>query len=144
MTSHQSVSLPKILRPTRIVLFVQAVLSILAGVFIMALVSSFDMDDEDGAGTLIVIAVIGIVLGAILFACAVLMSRRQPGVRTTIIVVEGLNVVSGLIGLIYGITAGAVQPTVVVPIVLSLLVMRPLLRQDVREWYAGERETLVP
>lgn len=143
MLDQQPARVPKVLRPTRIILFVQAVLSIVAGVFLIALISTFEASTGDGAGGWIVMAVIAIALGVIVLACAVLMPRRQPWIRPTILVIEILNAISALLGLLIGFATGGFTPALIVPLAFSILVIQALTKAEVRAWFDGA-DTLLP
>jgi hypothetical protein len=139
MTNYQHTPTPKALRSARIALYVQSVLSIAAGVFVITLLST--LDAGDGAGFLAAAAVIGILIGAFLLACAILLPRRLRWVRGAVLAVETINVAIGMLGLIAVISTGeSAQPTGILSIVISFLVIRPLMRADVREWFANEEE----
>lgn len=128
---------PKALRSAIFALYAQSLLSMAGGVAILVLIGSLDMSEEDGAGQLGFAAVVGIALGAVLLAGAILLPRRQSWVRTTVLVVESANLVLTLVTVIALLAAGgSFQPAVIAPIMLSFLVIQPLVRPEVRAWFA--------
>lgn len=136
MTVQPPKRLPKVLRQTRIVLYVQSLLSILGGVLIVALVVSFD-DDELTAPLLLGLA--SILFALPLLVCAIKLHERLPWVRTTALVFEWITVASGAIGLLMTLAQGAV-PTGILSLVLGVLVLQSLMKAEVRAWFEGRAE----
>ncbi|WP_236796593.1 hypothetical protein [Amycolatopsis sp. GM8] len=130
---------PKALRSATFALYGQSLLGIAGGVIILVLIGSVHMTEEDGAGQLRFVAVVGLVIGVIQFVGAILLRRGLRWVRVTVLVIEFANVALGLEAIIQLSTAGeSFQPTSVISLVLSFLVIQPLLRPEVRSWFAGD------
>ncbi|SFW78323.1 hypothetical protein [Amycolatopsis australiensis] len=128
----------KALRSARIGMFVQSGLGIVTGVALLVLLGTSDVDD----GELVALLAVSTVLALALFLCALLLPRRLAWVRIATIAIESVNVLAALWGLFASlVTGGAPSPAVVLPIVLSMLVLRPLLQPEVRDWFAGHRAT---
>ncbi|MBN6041905.1 hypothetical protein [Amycolatopsis sp. 195334CR] len=134
MTVPPPERLPKVLRQTRVVLYVQSLLSILGGVLLVAAVSSLG----DGADTtaLLLLGVASILFALPLLVCAIKLRDRLPWVRTTALVFEWITVASGALGLLMSLVQGAV-PTGILSLVLGVLVLQSLMKAEVREWFAG-------
>lgn len=128
---------PKALRTARIVMFVQSLFSIVVGFALLSLLATSDVDDGDG---LALILGGSLVLSVVLLGCAATLTRRWRGVWTTVVVIESLNAASALFGEISLLVAGGEPaPAGVLPIIVSMLVLRGLLQPEVRAWFARAR-----
>ncbi|WP_189212033.1 MULTISPECIES: hypothetical protein [Actinokineospora] len=127
--------LPKALRPTRVLMYVQGGLGILGNLLILVLLAAVD---DEGAGLLIALTVVGVVLAAVILVAAAMMHRRPPWVRPTVLTVEAIVVANGVINLIAGLSAGAFSPMMLLPLVFGVLVIQALTRQEARDWFAGQ------
>jgi hypothetical protein len=137
-------SVPKVIRSTRMLMFAQAVLGTLAGAFVLVLLgAAVAEDDSDGLGLMVVLTVLSIVMAVVLLVCAIVLPRRPSWVRVTVIAIESITVLGGAVNVLLGLSSGTVQPLAVLPVVLGLLVIKPLLQQDVVAWFDGE-PTLLP
>ncbi|QFU89081.1 hypothetical protein [Amycolatopsis sp. YIM 10] len=134
MTVQPPKRLPKVLRQTRVVLYVQSLLSIIGGLIIVAMVVSLDAGDDLTAPLLLGLA--SILFALPLLVCAVKLHERLPWVRTTALVFEWITVASGALGLLMTLAQGAV-PTGILSLVLGALVLQSLMKAEVREWFAG-------
>ncbi|MDI5974882.1 hypothetical protein [Amycolatopsis magusensis] len=136
---NQHQRLPKALRQTRIVLYVQSLLSIVIGFFITLLVLSLDNGSDDLTAPLL-LGVAAIVLALPLLICAIKLHQRLPWVRTLALVFEWITVASGALGLLMTLAQGGV-PSGILQLVLGIVVLQSLMKAEVREWFAG-RATL--
>ncbi|MGP4016516.1 hypothetical protein [Saccharopolyspora sp. 5N708] len=138
MTSPQPAELaPKIVKPIRIVMFVQAVLGLVAAVFVLLLMLSDDSAFEGGNTVIGVFMVLSIVAAAALLFCAIMLPSRQPWIRVTVIVIEAITTIDGLVTLVF-----AMNPLAALRVVFGVLVIQALLRQDVRAWFAEPQTRL--
>jgi hypothetical protein len=124
-------------------MFAQAVLGIVGGVFVLVLLGvAVAEDDSDGLGLMVVLTVLSIVMAAVLLVCAIVLTRRPSWVRPTVIAIESIIVLGGVVNVIVGLSSGTIQPLAILPVVLGLLVIKPLLQQDVMAWFDGEPSLL--
>lgn len=118
-------------------MFVQSVLSIVVGVALLALLGSADVEDSGGLGLLLGGS---LVLSVVLLGCAVTLPSGRRSVWLTTLVIEGINIASFLVGLVFLLVDGdSPPPAGALPFVLTALVVGPLVRPEVRAWFAGER-----
>lgn len=140
-TDHQALppdQLQRILRYTRMTMFVQAILGVATGVFMLVLLGTAADGDTGGLALIGVLTAVSILLAAALLTCAVVLPRRPPWVRGAIMVIEWIFVLGGVINLIVGLSSGTIQPLAFLPIILGFAVIQPLVRPDVKAWFAGE------
>jgi hypothetical protein len=139
MSAPLRAELPKVLRSARILIFVQAGIGIVAGLALIAVITSSDV--ADGGGLVLLLA-LSTLLAVVLFTCGILISRRLEWVRVTAIAVECVNVAAVVIGTVAVLLSDSPPvPAVVVQLVLSALVIKPLASPEARVWFSGPIET---
>ncbi|WP_327694684.1 hypothetical protein [Streptomyces sp. NBC_00459] len=122
--------MPKNVKMALAGVWVQAVLSLVAGFLLLAVVDdAVDHGQEDGAGLLRFVAVLTLLIAGALLLCGVFAGTRANGIRVTIIAIEVLSLVSGLVGLLNG---GGIS---IAGILLALVVLRGACSAEARNWF---------
>src|SRR5688572_20132674 len=113
---------PKQLWTAIITLYLQAALNVFAGILLVSLA-------DDDAPEMAVLGIGSFVIGAVLLASAVLLTRGVWWVRWPVLVVEVFGIISGAIALFSGMISA------VGGLVLSVLVLVNLFHSEVRLWF---------
>lgn len=102
-TPSVKAQMPKSVRQALVGVWIQAVLNLVVGFLLVALVSDgADHGREDGAGLIRFLAVVSLVIAGVLLLCGVFAERRLKGIRVTVIVIEALGVLIGVVGVFQG------------------------------------------
>ncbi len=131
MTQKNRVTMPGRLVGVLVVLGIQ----VLANGFLgWLLIDQLDDDarhgrSADGTGAFSFFGYLSLVLAVVLLVCGVLTVRPRPWARPVIIGIEGIAIVSGVVNIVNGAVAGFIG------ILIAVIVIGVLLRDDVREWY---------
>ncbi|MEV7556007.1 hypothetical protein AB0N89_40865 [Amycolatopsis sp. NPDC089917] len=127
---NKAPEMPRQLKTVRVLLWIQAVLNLLASALVTALaINELDHGNEE-AGLALALAILGFVVSLVLIASAIRISRGSAWVRPTVIGVEGLSVVLGVIGLISG---GAITQLIGMGIAIGIIVV--LTKPEERAWF---------
>ncbi|MFC9256335.1 hypothetical protein ACFWMR_41530 [Amycolatopsis thailandensis] len=127
---NKAPEMPRQLKTVRVLLWIQAVLNLLASALVTALaINELDHGNEE-AGLALALALLGFAVSLVLIACAIRISRGSAWVRPAVLGVEGLSVVLGVIGLISG---GAVTQLIGIGIAIGIIVV--LNKPEERAWF---------
>ncbi|WP_234478056.1 hypothetical protein [Streptomyces sp. MBT65] len=123
--------MPKNVRLALVGVWVQAVLNVVAGFLLLAVVSdAVDHGQDEGTGLLRFVAVLSLLIAGVLLLCGVFARTRSNGIRVTVIVIEALSLLSSVVGLLEGGGVGVVPG-----IVLPLVVLRGAASAEARNWF---------
>lgn len=111
-----------------ITMYLQALLNGGSGILLLYL-AGVEADHGRPAPELSVMGYVSLLIGVVLVACAVLLTRGVSWARYPVIVIEALGIIGGVIAIFSGVL------TAVAGMVLSVLVLVNLFHSDVRLWF---------
>lgn len=122
-------TMPRQLKTVRILLWLQAVANTLLGILLaMLAVTALEHGRDDALP--MAVAVLSLVIGVVLVACAIMLGRGVPWVRHTVMFVEAVTVLFNLISLING---GG--PSLLVGIGIAIAILIGLSKAEVVAWF---------
>ena len=120
---------PKHLLNAIISLYAQAALNVFGGVLLLYFAAADAERGRDVPGHVPLLGWLSLRVAAVLLAGAIMLARRVGWIRVPVTVIEVIGIVSGLVTLV-----SSAAPTGVINIVLAVIVLTSIYRQDTEQW----------